>query len=76
VSANGISFGGTRSLQWWVDWDAPAGEAKFQIASVHAQNTNQRTAELINRILANGNGWKLHSQYMHGEFFIFVFVRD
>ncbi len=72
--ANGLSFGGTRAMQWWTDQAVPIGDLRFQIVSVHVQNTNQATAAAINRVLMAG--WRIHTHYMHGDFLVFLLVKD
>ncbi len=74
LPANGLSFGSTRAMQGWTDQNIDFKDLKFQIISVHVQNTNQTTAAFLNGAFLAG--WKLHTHYMHGDFLVFLFLRD
>ncbi len=75
VNSNGLSFGGTRSLQAWTTGDSISfADTKFQVISVHVQNTNSSTGNALNSTFLAG--WKLHSSFIHGDFLIFVLVKE
>ncbi len=75
AQSNGISFGGTRAMQVWsTSASVSTADTKFQIISVHVQNTNGVTGDNLNGALLRG--WGIHTHYMHGDFLVFLLVKD